>query len=188
MMQEFAVLDAPASVVLSRNGGRCFARLDGMALYGSGETIEIALADLDRRYRDLVHFSTESGVPLTTLVLTGPHAGARDRWTGIKKVATIVVCFGLMMVPVSYALSTALERTVTNLDIKSGAKFWQGLQQGLIRAADPQSGPMPEEQEKTLTALRSLVQRAQPYADTIKPLFAAPARAEATVCPEATTR
>ncbi|MFN3076796.1 MAG: hypothetical protein ABT940_07955 [Alphaproteobacteria bacterium] len=155
------------AVLLSRRGGRYFAHLEDLPVHGCGETVEAALAEVERRYEELSRFAEDSGVDPRLLGTSQPR---RNRgWAPFpwKTAAAIVICFGFMMVPLSYALSSALERAVANLDLRGGAKFWQGVQEGLIRAADPRSAPSQEEQEKTTAALRALAQRFRPYVEAV---------------------
>ena len=75
------------------------------------------------------------------------------------------------MIPLSYALSTAAQRTVANLHLQGGRQFWQGAEQSLLNMADPGNAPSPEEQAKIVAALHTVVQRFQPFADEIRPVL-----------------
>lgn len=83
----------------------------------------------------------------------------------------MVVCFGLMMLPLSYALSTALTRTAANLKLEGGAEFWRNVEDGLYRAADSANEIPAAKREKITAALRALVSRYKPYVDELRPLL-----------------
>ncbi|HMK80086.1 MAG TPA: hypothetical protein VK438_10570 [Xanthobacteraceae bacterium] len=166
-----AALDADRTIRLWKRGERYHAAVEGVAVFGNGASRDEALADLDRRFAELQAFGAESGLALDTLA-PARRSAAAPQWRGtLIKAATVVVCFWLMMIPLSYALSTALERTVLNLHINGGSEFWHGVEEKLIELADPKAAPPPEQQAKILAAVRTLVQRWQPYADEAKPLF-----------------
>ena len=169
-MQTSTTLDADHTVRLWKVGGRYYAAVDGLSLFGTGATYEAALGELDRRFGELRDFGKETGLSIDTLApksLVPP-----PRWrSALAKTAVVVVCAWLIMIPLSYVLSTAAERTVNNLHLNGGSAFWRDLDQGLIKMAESGAAQPQEEQQKTLAALRTLVGRAQPYVDEIKPLF-----------------
>jgi|GEM_PF-6869146 hypothetical protein len=164
-------LDDKHAIRLVRAKGKVHAHLEGLAIYGSGASVEAAIAALEARYAELQAFSAESGLSLS-LLAGGVHAAKPGKGSGWKAAALVVVCFGLMTIPLSYALSSAVERAATNMDLKGGRQFWTGIEDGLIKAADPASAPDPEKQVKTVEALHTLALRLKPYADAVKPLFA----------------
>jgi hypothetical protein len=168
-MSSYTVFEAKRAVRIRKSGSRYLAVVDGTAVFGAGDSIEGALGELDRRYRDLVAFADDTGLQLETLI-GRERTGQRDWVYQLRYAAIVVVCFGLMTVPLSYALSTALERTVVNLHLNGGPQFWRGLQDGLIEAAE-RSDSSPEEQARTVAALRVMIQRTQPYLDEIKSIF-----------------
>jgi hypothetical protein len=166
-------------VITKHRGGYC-ARIDGVAVVGRGDTPEAALAQVKARYDDLAQFADEAEIDPAVLF---PSGGRRSPALGaVKQAAIVVVCFALMMVPLSYALSTGLERAVTNLDLAGGRLFWRKVEDAVIKAGDPHNAPTAEDQARTVAALHALVTRIQPYADALKPLFgtATPAAASAT--------
>jgi hypothetical protein len=170
-MPSVAALDADYNVRLwKKKGGRYYAAVDSLALFGSGDTAEAAMAELDRRFGELQAFGNETGVALDTFA-SGRTAEPK-RWTsGLATAAIVVACVGLAMIPLSYALSTAIERTVGDLHLQGGRQFWTGAEQGLLKLAEPGNTLSPEEQQKTLAALRTVVQRFQPFADEIRPIL-----------------
>src|SRR5947208_2902934 len=130
-----APLDAGFPVRIVKKGSAFYAAIDGSAVFGSGATCEDALDDLDRQHRELSAFADATGLPIATLV--GPGGPPRPAWTSqVRTAAIVIACFGLMMVPLSYGLSIALERTAANLS----RDFRQSLRQleaDVVSAADP---------------------------------------------------
>jgi|HubBroStandDraft_6_1064221.scaffolds.fasta_scaffold1415326_1 hypothetical protein len=170
-MPSTAALDANYAVRLwKKNGGRYYAAIDSLALFGSGDTPDAATAELDRRFGELQAFGNETGVALDTFA-SGRTAEPKRWQSALATAAIVVVCVGLAMIPLSYALSTALERTVGNLHLQGGRQFWSGAEQSLLKMADPGNAPSPEEQAKILAALRTVVQRFQPFADEVRPIL-----------------
>jgi hypothetical protein len=165
-----ATLDADLTVRLWKKQGRYYASIEGLALFGSGDTTETAIGELDRRFGELQAFGKESGLAVDTFATT--RSGQTAPWkSALATVAIVLVCFGLAMVPLSYALSTALQRTVANLHLEGGRQFWQGAEQSLLKMADAGNAPSPEEQAKIMAALHIVVQRFQPFADEIRPIL-----------------
>lgn len=173
----FKFLEDGRHVRLIQKGGHIFCLIDGLGLHGSGPNIEAALADLNRRYDELQDFSRRSEVPIESLTL-GTPARVRPWWHFLSRAALIVVVFGLMMIPLSYALSGAIERSIVNLNLSGGRVFWKNVENGLIQAGDPASAPSAEEQARITNALRAMVQRIKPYIDEVRPLFSEPAPPE----------
>ncbi len=169
-MSSASALEAGRTIRICKTGGRYYAAVDGLAVTGVGDDSAGAIAEVERRYDELQSFCQTTGLALDGLV--SQRTTGASRWgSALRKAAIGVVCFALLMIPLSYALSTALERTVTDLHLRGGADLWRGLQQSLIKSAGDGSMPPAEEQAKTLAALRVMVRRIQPYADEIKPLF-----------------
>ena len=170
-MPSTTALDANYDVRLwKKKGGRYYAAIDSLALFGSGDSSETAIAELDRRFGELQAFGNETGVALNTF--GAGRTGEPKRWTSaLATAAIVVVCVGLTMIPLSYALSTALERTVGNLHLQGGRQFWSSTEQSLLTFAEPGNAPSPEEQAKILAALRTVVQRFQPFADEVRPIL-----------------
>ena len=165
--------DRNPAIVIIKKGGGYSARIEGVAVYGRGDSPEAALAQVKARYDDLARFAAEAEFDPAALFPAGPRSS--PTWGAIRRAAIVVVCFALMMVPLSYALSTAIERSFTNLDLAGGRMFWRNMEDALIRAGDPKNAPSPEDQARTVAALRALVARIQPYADELRPLFNASA-------------
>jgi hypothetical protein len=170
-MAAAAALDADRAIRLWKRGERYHAAVEGLAVFGNGASREAALADLDRRFGELQAFGDETGLAVDALAHGNRAAGPSPWRSTFTKAAIVVVCFWLMMIPLSYALSTAVQRTVLNLHVNGGSEFWRGLEDKLVQLADPKGAPRPEEQARILAAVRTLVQRWQPYADEAKPLF-----------------
>jgi hypothetical protein len=169
-MLSSAALDGDRSVRIWKKGSRYFAAIDDLAIFGSGETQDAAMSELDRRFVELRDFAETSGLALDTLAPTVPIG--KLRWAStLTKAAIVVICVGLITIPLSYGLSTALQRTIDNLHFRDSSVFWKDLDEGLTRMADPANGPSTEEQAETIAALQTLVKRAQPYAEAIKPIF-----------------
>ncbi len=165
------LFESGKAVSLLWKNKRCYAYLEGVGVHASGASVEEALESLSARYLELQNFARETELPLS--LLRPVSAGGRDRlgWRGLRVVVLSVVAFALMMLPLSYALSTALTRTATNLKITGGAAFWQSVEEGLLRAASESEGMSAQEKEKITTALRVLTQRYKPYLDEVRPLF-----------------
>lgn len=176
-------LDDKHSLRLVKAKGRYHAHIEGLAVHGSGDSAETAITAVTARYEELQTFSRETGLSLAMMAGAGSSKPARR--SGLWAAALVVVCFGLMMVPLSYALSTALERSLSNLDLKGGRQFWTGLEDGLINAADAKNAPDPEKQARSAEALHTMALRLKPYADAIRPLFAEPAPHESAKDPTA---
>ena len=169
-MPPHSVLEAGLSMHIRKSANRYYAAVDGMAVFGKGASLDQAVDDLDQRYRELTAFAGETGLRLETLV--GRQRPEGRAWTAQLRTALVVIaCFGLLMLPLSYALSTALERTALNLHLNGGRDFWRNIENGLIAAAEPSKSDTAEARERTLAAVRTLVQRAQPYVGEIRPLF-----------------
>jgi hypothetical protein len=169
-MPSHSVLEAGLSMRITKSATRYYAAVDGMAMFGTGESLEKAVEDLDRRYRELIAFADETGLRLDTLV--GRQRPDRRAWTAQLRTALVVIaCFGVLMLPLSYALSTALERTALNLHLNGGREFWRNIENSLVAAADSSTSESTEARERTLAAVRALVHRVQPYVGEIKPLF-----------------
>jgi len=167
-------LDDKHSLRLVKAKGRYHAHIEGLAIHGSGDSAEAAIAAVTARYEDLQTFSRDSGLSLN--MMAGAGLSKPGRRSGLWAAALVVVCFGLMMVPLSYALSTAVERSLNNLDLKGGRQFWTGLEDGLINAADTKNAPDPEKQARAAEALHTMALRLKPYADALRPLFAETAK------------
>jgi hypothetical protein len=169
-MTSAATLDAGHTIRVCKKQNRYYAAVDGLAVFGIGDTCEAALADVDRHFGELQSFSEKTGLALDALA--PGNSGERHHWrSSLRSAAIVVVCLALLMIPFSYALSSALERTVNDLHLRGGAAFWHGVEESLIRSAGDGSLAPPEDQAKTLAALRVMVQRIEPYANEIKPLF-----------------
>ena len=171
-MPSASALEANYNVRLwKKKGGRYYAAIDSLALFGSGNTWEAAMAELDRRFGELQAFGDETGVALDTFA--SGRTGEPKRWrSALATAAIVMVCVGLTTIPLSYALSTALERTVGDLHLQGGRQFWSGAEQSLLKLAEPGNAPSPEQQAKILAALRTVVQRFQPFADEVRPILA----------------
>jgi hypothetical protein len=169
-MLSMTALDAGHAIRLCKKGDRYYAAVDGLAVTGIGDDYEAAVAELDRHFGELQSFCEKTGVALDTLAPARP--GGASQWaSSLRRAAIVVVCFALLTIPFSYALSTALERTVDHLKLRGGRDLWRGIEEGLIKSAGDGSVPTAEEQAKTLAALRVMVRRIQPYADEIRPIF-----------------
>jgi hypothetical protein len=166
-----ATLDANHTIRLWKTAGRYHAAVDGLTLFGSGDTMDAAIGELDRRFDELQAFSRETGLALDVFAAPTRSSGSAKWKSALATAAIVVACFGLAMIPLSYALSTAVQRTVANLHLEGGRQFWHDAEQSLLKLADPGNAPSPEEQAKTVAALRTVVQRFQPFADEIRPIL-----------------
>ncbi len=169
-MESASAFDAGHTLRLCKKGGRYYAAIDGLAVFGSGETYQAAVSELETHFRELKSFCDATGLTLATAAPGRSESAAR--WTPmLRKAAVVFVCIALLMVPLSYALSSALERGLAELNLKGGRNFWLAVEQSLIKSAGDGSVPSAEEQAKSLAALKVLVRRIQPYADEIRPIF-----------------
>ena len=169
-MASTSALDLGRTIQLCKRDGRYYAAVDGLAVFGSGDASDAAIADLERRFGELQSFCDKSGLALETLA-PGRTQGAWRWGPALRRAAIVFACIALLTIPVSYALSGALERAARELHLRGGAEFWRGIQQSLIKAASDRSTESAEEQAKSLAALRVIVQRIQPYADEIRPIL-----------------
>jgi hypothetical protein len=165
-----SALDLGRTIQLCKRDGRYYAAIDGLAAFGSGDAYDAAIADLDRRFGEFQSFCDKSGLALETLA-PGRTQGTWRWGPALRRAAIVFACVALLTIPVSYALSTALERAVRDLHLRGGAEFWRGIQHSLIKAASDPSAESAEEQAKSLAALRVIVRRIQPYADEIRPIL-----------------
>jgi hypothetical protein len=165
-----AFIEDGHGVRLKKKGVYYFCHLERLAIHGGGTTVDAALSDLDRRYIELRDFSAKADVPIESLVSANPERGRTWR-RRIGAAVLVVIVFGALMVPFSYALSGAIERAVVNLDLSGGRNFWRNLETSLQRAADPASAPSPDEQARNVAAIRALAARMRPYVDALKPAF-----------------
>ena len=163
-------LDAGRTVRICKKQTVYYALIDGLAVFGTGNTYQHAIAELDRKYGELQSFCATTGLSLEDFA-RGPSQPTAQ-WRGpLRTAAIFIVTFALLMLPLSYALSSAFERAVNDLHLRGGAGFWHAVEDDLIRSAGDGTMPSSEDQEKTLTALRTMVRRIQPYANEIKPIF-----------------
>jgi len=169
-MASASALDLGRTIQLCKRDGRYYAAIDGLAVFGSGDAYDAAVADLDRRFGELQSFCDKSGLAPETLA-PGPTQGMWRWGPALRRAAIVFACVALLTIPASYALSSALERAARDLHLRGGAEFWRGIQETLIKAASDSSKESAEEQAKSLAALRVIVQRIQPYADEIKPIL-----------------
>ena len=169
-MTSASALDQGRTIRLCKKDGRYYAAVDGLAAFGTGDGYEAAIADLDRRFGELQSFCDKTGLGLETLA-PGRTGGGWQWGTALRRAAIVVVCIAVLTIPVSYALSSALERAARDLHLRGGAEFWHGIQQSLIKSASDSSAESAQEQAKSLAALRVIVARIAPYADEIRPLF-----------------
>ena len=177
------VFENGGAVRLVQRNGRYFAVADGLPVHASGASAAEALDALEARYRELAEFAAESGLPLSVVA---PESGAcrKRSWRGdLRRVVLIVATFALMMLPLSYALSTALTRAAANLKIQGGAEFWQGVEDRLFRAAGEGEALSAGKKDQITGALRVLVQRYKPYLDELRPLFTGDAAPRAPAPP-----
>jgi hypothetical protein len=170
-MASASALDLGRTIQLCKRDGRYYAAIDGLAVFGSGDAYDAAVADLDRRFGELQSFCDKSGLAPETLA-PGPTQGMWRWGPALRRAAIVFACIALLTIPFSYALSSALERAARDLHFKiGGVEFWRGLQHSLIKVADDSNAESAEEQARSLAALRVLVRRIQPYADEIKPIL-----------------
>ena len=169
-MTSASALDLGRKIELCKKDGRYYAAVDGLAAFGAGDAPDAAIADLDRRFGELQSFCEKTGLAIEILA-PGRTQGAWRWGPALRRAAIVSVCIALLTIPISYALSSALERAAKDLHLKGGAEFWRGIQESLIKSASDSNAPSAEEQAKSLAALRVLVARFQPYVDEIRPVF-----------------
>jgi hypothetical protein len=172
-MTSASALDQGRTIQLSKKDGRYYAAVDGLAAFGVGDAYDTAIADLERRFGELQSFCEKSGLAVETLA-PGRKQSAWRWGPALRRAAIVFVCIALLTVPISYALSSALERAAKELHLRGGAEFWRGIQQSLIKSAGDGNAESAEEQAKSVAALRVIVARFQPYADEIRPIFGCP--------------
>lgn len=165
-----SALDAGYPIRVWKKGAEYCAAVDGLAIFGCGESRETAVLEVDRRFAELSAFCERSGLALSTLA---PDPGpTRARWgSALGKTALVFACCALLMIPFSYALSTGLQRGLGALSLRGGHDFWSGIEQSLIKTAHDAGSRSPQEHAETLAALRTIVGQAKPYTDEIRPLF-----------------
>ena len=123
-MASASALDLGRTIQLCKRDGRYYAAIDGLAVFGSGDAYDAAIADLDQRFGELQSFCDKSGLAPETLA-PGPTQGMWRWGPALRRAAIVFACVALLTIPASYALSSALERAARDLHLRGGADFWR---------------------------------------------------------------
>lgn len=170
MAETGAAFEDRRAIRLLRQGDRYLATIEGLNIHAFGDTPAGAIAAAEGRYAELRQFAADLQLPLDSVVV-----GANPPRRGLSVLATMalaVVGFGLLMIPFSYAISTALDRAASHLRADSGGKnFWARIDEPLAQAASRDFDLSPAQRQRIAASLRSLVQQIKPMVDELKPLF-----------------
>lgn len=171
MAERGAAFEDRRAIRLLRQGGRYLALVEGLNIHAFGDTPASAVAAAEKSYAELHRFADDMRLPLDSLLVAGlpPRRSFRSV---LAALALAVSGFALLMIPFSYAISTALDRAVTHLRAESdGRKFWAGIDEPLAQAAAHNFDLTPEQRLRIAASLHMLVQQIKPMVDELKPLF-----------------
>ena len=129
---------------------------------GKGTDINEAAKDLSERRAQHAHFLEETGAPPLDLLDRRPQSRSFLRSAG--RLALLLLVFALCAVPISYGLSSGIERGVraatSHLQIKT---LLADLEQGLIDLSRPENDFDPERAKALREAMTRLADRLRPF-------------------------
>ena len=155
---------------IRRVEGTWYAHLPQTALWGSGSDPEAAVAQLNEQHRNYADFLSHSGTPPLDLLTNRPTVPTlRSR---LGRVARLVAVIALCAIPVSYGLSTGIERgfdaAAKNFPLKG---LLPKIEQSVIAMGSPDYDLPPERAKALGDAVRRIVDRLAPFTAQAADLF-----------------
>jgi hypothetical protein len=151
-------------------GGRWFLRRCGTQFWGEGPTLAEAHDELRRREADYHAFLEKARIP--PIPVTGLKRWAYGAARPAGRLFAALAIFALLMVPVSYAISTGIGRGIKQAEIKVGGKeFWTALDRRVMELSEERYDLPPDQAERLRLAIRRIVARFRPFASEIGQLF-----------------
>lgn len=156
---------------IRRVGGTWYANLPGTTLWAKGQGLEEAVKLLHERHAEHARFLSETGsAPLDLLENRPTPATWRSR---LGRAAGIIALFALCAIPVSYALSTGIERGVEaaakQLPIRG---LLPRIEKSILEFSKPEFDLPPERAQALAQAVTRIVERLSPYTGRAADLFA----------------
>lgn len=155
---------------IRRIGGIWYAHLPGTTLWAKGSGLEDTVKLLHERHADHARFLSETGAPPLDLLEDRPAPTAwRSR---LGRAAGLVALIALCAIPVSYALSTGIERGV-----EAAAKQFPirgllpRLEKSIVEFSKPEYDLPPERAQALALAVGRIVERLSPYTGPAAGLF-----------------
>jgi len=157
-------------IEIRRIGAVWYAHLPETTLWAKAPDLEDAVKLLHERHADHAKFLAETGTPPLDLLGDRPTPAMwRSR---LARGAWIVALFALCAIPVSYALSTGIER-----GIEAAAKqlpirgLLPRLEKTIVEFSKPEYDLPPERAQALAEAVARIVDRLTPYTDRAADLF-----------------
>lgn len=153
-------------------GDEWYVQPDGQQLWGQGDSLDAAMADLQRRTDEYAAFRAKSG--MQALDSNGFFHGVRRAYQSSKGALKVIVVVALCAVPLSYGISTGITRGIENADIKGGKAFWGKVEKGILKMGEDGKGLPPEKAEALHKAVGNIVERIRPFSSKLGLLFVPP--------------
>lgn len=155
---------------IRRIGGTWYAHLPETTLWAKAPELEDAVKLLHERHAEHAGFLAETGTPPLDLLADRPAAATwRSR---LARGAGIVALFALCAIPVSYALSTGIERGVEaaakQLPIRG---LLPRIEKTIVEFSKPEYDLPPERAQALAEAVNRIVDRLSPYTGRAADLF-----------------
>lgn len=157
-------------IEIRRIGTIWYAHLPDTTLWAKAPELEDAVKLLHERHADHARFLAETGTP--PLDLLGDRPTLATWRSRLARGAGIVALFALCAIPVSYALSTGIDRGV-----QAAAKQFPirgllpRLEKSVLEFSKPEYDLPPERAQALREALSRIVDRLSPYTGRAADLF-----------------
>lgn len=155
---------------IRRIGGNWYAHLPETTLWAKAPELEDAVKLLHERHVDHARFLAETGTPPLDLLADRP--GPATWRSRLARSAGIVALFALCAIPVSYALSTGIERGVQaaakQLPIRG---LLPRIEKSIVEFSKPEYDLPPERAQALAEAMSRIVERLAPYTGRAAELF-----------------
>lgn len=155
---------------LHRVDGVWYAHLAETTLWAKGDTPEQAMTGLSERRGQYRSFTDATGVQPVDLLVERPEPGSVRR--AFFRVARVVAIVALCAIPISYGLSTGIERGVE--EAAKSLRFrdaMRDLEQGILDLGRPENDLDPQRAEALGNAVGRIVERIRPFTAPAGTLF-----------------
>lgn len=158
---------------IRRTGGVWYAHIPETALWGEGDSLDAAVAQLAEQRDRYRAFVAETGIAPLDVLQARPEP--RRAWRETVRVAKIVAVIALCAIPLSYAISTGIERgaeeAAQTLRLRT---LLSDLEQGILDLGRAENDLAPERVEALREAVARIVERLRPFTAPAGRLFEAP--------------
>lgn len=157
-------------IEIQRVDGTWYARVPHTTLWGRAATLEGAIAQLSQKQAEHSAFLRETGAAPLDLLDARPTP--RKIWSKIGRIARLVAVIALCAIPISYALSTGIERGVEaaarQLHLRG---MLANIEAGIIELGKPENDLSPERAKALRDAIGRIVERLSPFTSKATGLF-----------------